>query len=220
MHAVTGLLFNHESPRRGETFVTRKITRAVAAIAAGRQETLYLGNLDAKRDWGHARDYVKAMHLLIRHDEPLDLVIATGETHTVREFAARAFARVGLDWREFVEIDPAYFRPTEVEHLHGDPSRARDVLGWQPATTFEELVSEMVDADLAEHDLSITTARAQVVERFDRSARLDPDAPIDVEAVNEPGNGPQAPDSAVAGVGVAGSASADREPLRVVEDAS
>lgn len=213
MHAVTGLLFNHESPRRGETFVTRKITRAVAAIVAGRQDQLYLGNLDAKRDWGHARDYVQAMHQLVLHQEPMDLVIATGATHTVREFAARAFARVGLDWRDFVSIDPAYFRPTEVEHLHGDPSRAKRLLGWEPTTSFEGLVAEMVDADLAEHDLDLTAGRARVSERFEDAVQVDPEEVIDPEIVNTPGNGPQPPQGGVHGLGVAGSADSDREPL-------
>jgi hypothetical protein len=148
MFAVTGILFNHESPRRGETFVTRKITRAVAAIVAGQQDTLYLGNLDAIRDWGHARDYVEAMWLMLQQDEPRDYVIGMGESHSVREFCELAFGYVGLDWEPFVEVDPAYYRPTEVENLHADPSRAMAELGWKPKTTFRELVEEMVEADL------------------------------------------------------------------------
>jgi GDPmannose 4,6-dehydratase len=147
--AVSGILFNHESPRRGETFVTRKITQAVARIVAGRQESVYLGNLDAKRDWGFAPDYVKAMWLMLQADEPEDFVIATGETHTVREFAELAFGQVGLDWQKYVKVDSNYFRPTEVDMLLGDPSKAREKLGWVPEVTFEELVKIMVEADLA-----------------------------------------------------------------------
>jgi GDPmannose 4,6-dehydratase len=147
--AVSGILFNHESPRRGETFVTRKITQAVARIAAGRQEAVYLGNLDSKRDWGFAPDFVKAMWLMLQADEPEDYVIATGQTHTVREFAELAFSQVGLDWEKYVKVDPNYFRPTEVDLLLGDPSKAREKLGWEPEVTFEELVKIMVEADLA-----------------------------------------------------------------------
>ncbi len=147
--AVSGILFNHESPRRGETFVTRKITQAVARIAAGRQESVYLGNLDAKRDWGFAPDFVKAMWLMLQADEPSDFVIATGQTHTVREFAELAFSQVGLDWERYVKVDSNYFRPTEVDMLLGDPSKAREKLGWEPEVTFEELVKIMVEADLA-----------------------------------------------------------------------
>jgi GDPmannose 4,6-dehydratase len=147
--AVSGILFNHESPRRGETFVTRKITQAVARIVAGRQEAVYLGNLEAKRDWGFAPDYVKAMWLMLDAEEPEDYVIATGETHTVREFAERAFSHAGLDWEKYVRVDPSYFRPTEVDRLLGDPTKARKKLGWQPEVTFEELVKIMVDADMA-----------------------------------------------------------------------
>ena len=148
MFATNGILFNHESPRRGETFVTRKITRAVARIAAGRQAVLFLGNLDAKRDWGYAPDYVRAMWLVLQLDKPEDFVVATGETHTVREFCELAFAEVGLDWQDYVKIDPAYYRPTEVEVLLGDASRARERLGWQPDVSFPELVRLMVAADL------------------------------------------------------------------------
>jgi GDPmannose 4,6-dehydratase len=149
LFAVNGILFNHESPRRGETFVTRKITRAVARIAAGLQEKLYLGNLDAQRDWGYAPDYVEAMWLMLQADQPEDFVIATGETHSVREAAAIAFARQGLDPDEHVEIDPKYYRPAEVDVLLGDASKARDVLGWEPKVRFKELVELMVDADVA-----------------------------------------------------------------------
>lgn len=170
MFAVTGILFNHESPRRGETFVTRKITRAVAAIVAGRQKNLYLGNLDAIRDWGHARDYVEAMWLMLQQDTPRDYVVGMGESHTVREFCQLAFGHVGLDWEPFVEIDPAYYRPTEVENLHADPTLAREQLGWTPRTSFQQLVEEMVDADLAEHGLSLDAARARVHEHHPGAA--------------------------------------------------
>jgi GDPmannose 4,6-dehydratase len=165
LFAVNGILFNHESPRRGETFVSRKITRAVGRIAHGLQDRLYLGNLDAKRDWGYAKDYVEAMWLMLQHDAPEDFVIATGETHTVRDFCERAFARadIAIDWRGTeldekgidrqsgkvrVEIDPRYFRPTEVDILMGDASRAIQKLGWRKRTSFSELVDVMVDADL------------------------------------------------------------------------
>jgi len=150
LFACNGVLFNHESERRGETFVTRKITRAVAAIKLGLQNKLYLGNLDAKRDWGHAKDFVEAMWLMLQQDEADDYVIATGETHSVREFLDEAFGRLDLDWKQFVEIDPRYFRPTEVDLLVGDASKARRKLGWEPKITFKELVRTMVDADLAD----------------------------------------------------------------------
>jgi GDPmannose 4,6-dehydratase len=146
--AVNGILFNHESPRRGETFVTRKITRAVARIAGGLQDKLYLGNLDAKRDWGYAPDYVEAMWQMLQVDEPEDFVIATGETHSVREAVEIAFARQGLDPDEHVEIDPRYYRPSEVDELRGDASKAREKLGWEPKLRFKELVELMVDADV------------------------------------------------------------------------
>ena len=149
MYACNGILFNHESPRRGETFVTRKITRAVAAIKAGLQNKLYLGNLDAKRDWGYAKEYVEAMWLMLQQEEPDDYVIATGETHSVSEFLEEAFGHVGLNWREYVEIDPKYYRPAEVELLIGDASKAKRALGWEPKVTFRELVRLMVDADTA-----------------------------------------------------------------------
>jgi GDPmannose 4,6-dehydratase len=148
MFTVNGILFNHESPRRGETFVTRKITRAVARIAAGKQEALYLGNLDARRDWGYAPDYVRAMWMMLQQDTPDDYVVATGETHTVQEFVELAFGQVGLDWAKYVRIDPAYFRPTEVDLLLGDASKARERLGWEATTTFAELVRIMVEADV------------------------------------------------------------------------
>ena len=164
-HASNGILFNHESPIRGETFVTRKITRAVAAIHLGLQETLYLGNLDAKRDWGHARDYVEGMWRILQQDKPDDYVLATGENHSVREFVELAFARIGrtLEWRGagleeagvdagtgdvLVKIDPRYFRPTEVDSLLGDAKKAHDRLGWRHQTSFDQLVAEMVDTDL------------------------------------------------------------------------
>ena len=149
LHASNGILFNHESPRRGETFVTRKITRAVAHIKAGLQDKLFLGNLEAKRDWGYAKEYVEAMWLMLQQDSPDDYVIATHETHSVREFLERAFGHVGLDYRDHVEIDSRYHRPTEVELLIGDYSKAKQKLGWQPKTRFEDLVTLMVDADVA-----------------------------------------------------------------------
>jgi GDPmannose 4,6-dehydratase len=148
LFASSGILFNHESPRRGETFVTRKITRAVARIKAGVQKKLYLGNLDAKRDWGYAKEYVEAMWLMLQQDQPDDYVIATGETHSVREFLEEAFSCVDLDWRDYVELDPKYLRPTEVDHLVGDASKAKSAFGWEPRVTFKELVRLMVDADV------------------------------------------------------------------------
>ena len=148
LHATCGILFNHESPRRGESFVTRKITRAVGRIKSGLQKTLRLGNLDAKRDWGFAGDYVEAMWMMLQGSQPNDFVIATGVTHSVKEFCERAFARVGLDYRDFVEIDPRDFRPAEVDVLLGDASRAKEVLKWTPNVSFEMLVDMMVDADL------------------------------------------------------------------------
>jgi len=166
MHASNGILFNHESPRRGETFVTRKITRAVAAIHLGRQEKLYLGNLDARRDWGHAREYVEGMWMMLQQPEPDDYVLATGETASVRDFVTRAFEEVGtrIDWRGegvgeqgvcaasgklLVEVDPRYFRPAEVDLLVGDASKARETLGWAPTTPWPALCAEMVRADIA-----------------------------------------------------------------------
>ncbi len=148
LHASCGILFNHESPRRGETFVTRKITRAASRIKLGLQEKLYLGNLDAKRDWGFAGDYVEAMWLMLQQDEPDDYVISTDETFTVREFCEKSFGRLGLDYRDFVEIDPRYFRPAEVDLLLGCSAKARKKLGWKPRVSFDDLVAMMVDADL------------------------------------------------------------------------
>jgi GDPmannose 4,6-dehydratase len=148
LFACCGILFNHESPRRGETFVTRKITRAVARIKAGLQEKLYLGNLDAKRDWGYAREYVEAMWMMLQQDKADDYVIATGETHSVEDFLTEAFSHVDLDWRDYVELDPKYLRPAEVDLLIGDASKAKRELAWEPKTTFGELVRLMVDSDV------------------------------------------------------------------------
>ncbi len=148
MYSVNGILFNHESPRRGETFVTRKITRAVASIRAGLQDKLFLGNLDAKRDWGYAPEYLEMMHLLLQQDSPDDYAIGTGEAHSVRDFLDEAFGYVGMDWHKYVEIDPRYFRPTEVDYLLCDPTKAKTKLGWEPKIKFHELVRIMVDADL------------------------------------------------------------------------
>ena len=145
--ATNGILFNHESPRRGETFVTRKISRSVARIKLGLEDKLYLGNLDARRDWGFAGDYVEAMWMMLQHHEPRDYVIATGETHSVREFCEQAFGLLDLDYRDHVEIDPRYYRPTEVDRLQGDATRAPEELGWQPKVSFDELVRMMVEHD-------------------------------------------------------------------------
>lgn len=146
--ACNGILFNHESPRRGETFVTRKITRGIAMIKAGLQDKLYLGNLDAKRDWGYAEEYVNAMWLMMQQDQPDDFVIATGETHSVREFLEEAFSYAGMDWKDYVEIDPKYCRPAEVNLLVGDAGKAKQKLGWEPKIKFKDLVRLMVDADM------------------------------------------------------------------------
>ena len=164
LFAANGILFNHESPRRGPTFVTRKITRGIAAILAGREKKLFLGNLDARRDWGYAPEYVEAMWLMLQQPGPDDFVIATGEMHSVREFVDEAFALVGWDWQQHVEIDTRYFRPTEVDELCGDASKARTVLNWEPTTTFHALVRLMLEADLREAGLDpslllTTTAR-------------------------------------------------------------
>jgi GDPmannose 4,6-dehydratase len=148
LFACSGILFNHESPRRGETFVTRKITKAAARIKLGLQQDLYLGNLDAKRDWGYAGDYVEAMWLMLQQDQPDDYVIATGETHTVREFLEVSFSHLGLDWQQYVKIDPKYYRPTEVDLLIGDASKAKKLLQWEPKVRFRELAVMMVEADL------------------------------------------------------------------------
>ncbi len=148
LFACNGILFNHESPRRGETFVTRKITKAAARIKLGLQRELFLGNLDAKRDWGFAGDYVEAMWLMLQQDAPDDYVVATGETHTVREFLDVAFGHLGLDWQRYVQIDPRYYRPTEVDLLIGDPAKARRHLGWKPTVDFHRLGIMMVEADV------------------------------------------------------------------------
>ncbi len=155
MYACNGILFNHESPRRGETFVTKKITHAIAKILNKEQDKLYLGNLDAKRDWGYAKDYVEAMWLMLQQEKAEDYVIATGETHSVREFLDEAFGLVGLDWKKYVEIDPRYYRPAEVDLLLGDPTKAKEKLGWKPKTTFKELVRIMLEYDLNSVGLSL-----------------------------------------------------------------
>lgn len=163
LFACNGILYNHESERRGETFVSRKISRAATRIKLGLQKKLYMGNLEARRDWGYARDYVEAMWLIMHADQPDDYVIATGETHSVREFLEKAFSYLDLDWKEFVEIDPRYFRPTEVDSLLGDSSKARRLLGWEPKVTFGKLVELMVD-----HDLEL--AKQEVAERERKSS--------------------------------------------------
>lgn len=150
LHASNGILFNHESPRRGETFVTRKITRAVAAIANGSRKKLYLGNLDAVRDWGYAKEYVESMWLMLQQEKPSDYVVATGMGATVQEFAEVSFARAGLNWQDHVEIDPRYIRPTEVDALVGDPSKANQILGWKAQTHWKDLAKIMTDADIAD----------------------------------------------------------------------
>jgi GDPmannose 4,6-dehydratase len=160
LFACNGILFNHESERRGETFVSRKITRAATRIKLGLQDKLYLGNLEARRDWGHAKDFVRAMWLMMQAGQPDDYVIATGETHSVREFLDEAFGRLDLEWQPHVEIDPRYYRPAEVDLLMGDASKARRVLGWEPTVGFKELVGLMVD-----HDLELA--------RQEREARLN-----------------------------------------------
>jgi len=160
MFVTNGILFNHESPRRGETFVTRKITRAIGRIKHGLQTKLYLGNLDAKRDWGFAGDYVEAMWRMLQQDEPDDYVIATGESYSVREFLDKAFGLAELDWKDFVEFDPAYLRPAEVDHLEGDPTKAKQKLGWTAQTSFDALVKMMVEADMEIAAQEATLARA------------------------------------------------------------
>ncbi|MGK2849436.1 MAG: GDP-mannose 4,6-dehydratase [Candidatus Limnocylindrales bacterium] len=161
LFASNGILFNHESPRRGATFVTRKVTRGIAAILAGTQDKLYMGNLDSQRDWGYAPEYVEAMWLMLQHDRPDDFVVATGEMHTVREFVDVAFAMVGRDWRDYVEIDERYLRPTEVDELQGDASKAARDLGWRPKTTFRELVRLMLESDLREAGVEPDAALAR-----------------------------------------------------------
>jgi GDPmannose 4,6-dehydratase len=161
---TNGILFNHESPRRGETFVTRKITRALTRIKLGLQEKLFLGNLDAKRDWGFAGDYVEAMWMMLQHSEPGDFVVATGESYSVREFLNEAGSCLDLDWQKHVEIDPKYFRPTEVDYLLGDASKARNAFGWKPRTSFKQLVAMMVASDLrlAQDEKVLAAEREQV----------------------------------------------------------
>lgn len=158
-HASNGILFNHESPRRGETFVTRKIAMAIPRLLSGRQDHLYLGNLEARRDWGHARDYMEAAYLIVQHETPDDWVIGTGQDHSVQDFLATAFEYVGLDWEQFVRIDPRYYRPSEVDALRSDASKARRELGWEPKVTFDQLVQEMVEAELDSHGLDLDEAR-------------------------------------------------------------
>jgi GDPmannose 4,6-dehydratase len=148
LHVSNGILFNHESPRRGETFVTRKVTRAACRIKLGLQKKLFLGNLDAKRDWGYAKDYVEAMWLMVQQPKGDDFVVATGKAHSVRELCERAFGHVGLDYADFVDIDPRYYRPTEVDYLLGDASKAERLLGWKPRTSFDELVRLMMEGDM------------------------------------------------------------------------
>jgi GDPmannose 4,6-dehydratase len=173
MFAVNGILFNHESPRRGETFVTRKITRAATRIKEGLQQKLYLGNLDAKRDWGFAGDYVEAMWLMLQRQQPDDYVIATGETHSVGEFLDEVFGYLGLDWHAHVEIDPRYFRPAEVDLLLGDATKARRELGWQPKVTFKQLARMMTDLDRA-----IARRERVIVEQEGAGLRLGSWAPV------------------------------------------
>jgi GDPmannose 4,6-dehydratase len=171
LHSSSGILFNHESPRRGETFVTRKITRAIAHIKLGLQNKLYIGNMEARRDWGYAPDYVRAMWAILQQDAPDDYVIGTGEAHSVREFLDLAFAHANLDWREFVEVDPRYFRPAEVDHLLADASKARRVLGWEPSVTFKEIVRIMVDADLADVESKLRGGEAALRSNVDSQGR-------------------------------------------------
>ena len=164
LHASNGIMFNHESPRRGREFVTRKITDAIARIRVGQQSSLYLGNLDTRRDWGHARDFVEVMHLILQLDEPVDVVIGTGESHTVREFVETAFSLADLDWREYVTTDPRLFRPSEVPHLQADNTKAMILLGWQPETSFEQLVAEMLRADCERLGVSLDSRGDNPVE--------------------------------------------------------
>lgn len=166
LYACNGILFNHESPRRGETFVTRKISRALASILAGKQDFLYLGNLDSKRDWGYAPEYVEAMHQIMQQEQPGDYVIGTGEAHTVREFLDESFGYVGLDWEKYVRIDPRYYRPTEVDYLLADFSRARQVLNWQPKVCFRDLVRIMVDADIEKIGLPSPGEGRQILNKY------------------------------------------------------
>ncbi|MEJ2356754.1 MAG: GDP-mannose 4,6-dehydratase [Deinococcales bacterium] len=167
LHASNGILFNHESERRGETFLTRKVTRAATRIKLGLQDKLYLGNLDAKRDWGHASDYVHAMWLMLQQDTPDDYVIATGHTHTVRNFVHKVFARLGLDWHDHVQQDPRYLRPTEVDALQGDASKAREKLGWQPTIDLDQLIDRMIttDLELAQQEKTLRDAGHHITPR-------------------------------------------------------
>ncbi len=176
LFACNGILFNHESPRRGETFVTRKITRAIARIVAGQQKQIYMGNLDSKRDWGYAKDYVQAMWLMLQQEEPDDYVIATGETHSVKEFLDIAFGFVNLKWEDYVEFDPRYLRPTEVDLLLGDPTKSKQKLGWQPSITFEELVKLMVDGDLQALGLPSPTGNAVLPADYATIRQMNPRA--------------------------------------------
>ncbi|AKG20042.1 GDP-mannose 4,6-dehydratase [Calothrix sp. 336/3] len=170
MFACNGILFNHESPRRGETFVTRKITMAVARILAGKQKKLYMGNLDAKRDWGYAKDYVRAMWMMLQQNQPDDYVVATGETHTVREFLELAFSYVNLNWQDYVEFDERYLRPAEVDLLIGDATKARQKMGWTPSVTFQQLVALMVEADL--QAVGLTSPNASVAKVIQDNAMI------------------------------------------------
>ena len=168
LHAVNGILFNHESPRRGETFVTRKITMALAKIIAGKQDTLYLGNLDSKRDWGYAPEYVEGMWLAVQHDEPEDIVLGTGESHSIRDFLDAAFGYANLDWHDYVKIDQRYVRPLDVNHLQADSGKARELLGWEPKVKFADLVKIMVDSDMELNGLeAIGQGKQIIIEQFD-----------------------------------------------------
>lgn len=175
LFACNGILFNHESPRRGETFVTRKITRAIASILAKKQSYLYLGNLDARRDWGYAPEYVELMWKMLQNDEPEDFVVGTGEMHSAKEFVEETFSYAGLDWKEYVKIDPRYFRPTEVEELIADPTKARNRLGWNPIIKFKDLTKIMVDADMRAVGLEPIGEGDEILERKipDRWWRVD-----------------------------------------------
>jgi len=177
MHICNGILFNHESERRGETFVTRKITRALGRIQIGLQDKLYLGNLDAKRDWGHASDYVEAMWLMLQHDQPDDYVVATGEAHSVRNFLEESFGLAGLDWEKYVHFDPRYVCPAEVDYLMGDPTKAKTVLGWQPKICFQELVRLMYV-----HDLDLAR-REKILQDYGNTTEINGSAPVDVAHV-------------------------------------
>ncbi|MBD2162075.1 MAG: GDP-mannose 4,6-dehydratase [Limnothrix sp.] len=179
LFACNGILFNHESPRRGETFVTRKITRALSRILAGTQKKIFMGNLDSKRDWGYAKDYVRAMWLMLQQEQPDDYVVATNETHSIREFLDVAFGYVNLDWQQFVEFDPRYLRPAEVDLLIGDAGRAKEKLGWEPSVTFEELVKIMVDADLRAIGLEPPGEGEALMHR--EAATVRQDSPITVD---------------------------------------